>query len=141
MLLATLSYGCYQSKCDSIIKIEDIVLYNANQAGISYCKLVNEALAGDSEAIKELFCQHPSYLDGESSYLHSFYVYKITQELGEVKLISVMKSFDSKELMYYYSNLEFGMQQESLDQTVKDTFPKLYDSLWNGENPINSQNK
>ncbi len=126
--------SCYSSDCNSKIEIENIVIEAANNINISYCDLVNNSLNGNPYAIKKLLCHH--YFDGESSYLHSFYVYKISQELGEDKVISIMKSFNEKKLLYYYSNLEFGIEQTNINKSIEIVFPKLYQELWNNKNPM-----
>ena len=63
-------------------------------------------------------------------------MYKISQELGEDKVISIMKSFNEKELLYYYSNLEFGIEQANINKSIEFVFPKLYQELWNNKNPM-----
>lgn len=54
--------SCYANpNCNSEINIDPVVLDNAAEAGINYCKLVNNCLEGDAKSIKDLFLGPKEY--------------------------------------------------------------------------------
>ena len=121
--------------CNSELNIDPVVLDNAAEAGINYCKLVNNCLEGDAQSIKELFLEPKDYLDGGSLFLHFSYLYQITKNLGEDLFIRITKGLTKQEIEQLYFSIELGVKTLGNGATVESEFPELYKKLWNNEVP------
>ncbi|TGN21914.1 hypothetical protein [Empedobacter tilapiae] len=131
--------NCYPKKCEnSTIKIDEIVLDKMYEHDIEYCTLVNNSLKGDKLSFKEIIFLDVNFLDGESAYLHSYYIYIITKKLGGNHVSILLKDLSENELKSYYSILNSGIHYENINKNIKNEFPKLYKELWKNKNPINN---
>jgi len=124
-----------RKECNSKIQVSEVVLYEASKSGIDYCYIVNQCLEGDVELIKKMFLSSPEYLDGESVYLHFYYVYEIAIYLGEDKIISIAQNFSQQDLKLLYISLDTGIATFDSSKSVRCEFPKLFKVLWNSEAP------
>jgi len=126
LLFFFILFSC-SSNCDSEIKIDELLLYNSDQNDFPYCQHVNKCLKSDIGSIKIMFGQQRDFLDGETSYMDSFYVYQITKVLGEESAVELIKDFSKNELSVYYNKIEVGLEYESYkNKTISEVFPKIH---------------
>jgi hypothetical protein len=113
--------------CKSKIKIDELVLYYADQTNFKYCHHVNKCLELDKNSIKLMFGEYRRFMDGESGYLDCYYVYQITKELGEDDVLLIIDDFKESELQVYKDKLKVGLEYESLkNKSVEEHFPKIF---------------
>lgn len=126
LTLLFILFSC-SSNCESIIKIDELLLYYSEKDNFPYCLHVNNCLKKDENSVKIMFGQQRDFLDGETSYMDSFYIYQITKVLGEDNVVKLIKDFSKNELNVYYSKLEVGLEYESYkNNTVSESFPKIH---------------
>ncbi len=126
LILALVISSC-SSSCKSKVKINDLVLYYADEANFPYCQHINNCLALDQNSIKIMFGQNRNFLDGETSYMDCFYIYKITEIMGEDQVIEFIKTFSSDELVTFRNKLEVGLDYKPNEvNRLLDHFPKIH---------------
>lgn len=130
LLFAMLSFffiNCNRTRSVNGIVISELLLIVSNNQNINYCKILKEAIMGNTASIKKL-----TLLDFDDSvgYDHSVVIVDLIDSIGEDKFIqsigTISKEQKNKISSYLTAGLEYGNNPNLRGRTVNEAFPKIY---------------
>lgn len=108
------------------IEVSELLLLASREQGIDYCKMLNKAINGDADSIRQFALLE---FGDAAGYDHGSVIVKMIKLVGEDSFIQSLSTIndEQKRLIkgYIDAGLEYGTGQPFEVKTINDVFPKL----------------
>jgi hypothetical protein len=112
------------------IYVSESLIIVAQEQNVDYCKLLNKAIEGNDDAIKQLALL--KIYDG-AGYDHSAVIVDLIKLIGENKFIYSLTSINNEKKKWIKKDIEAGLEYSNNPElqtlTFKEAFPKIYEFL------------